>query len=101
MKKDLTLDIAIARTARNCLLRNDISAEKLAEKLGISKSSFESKIDVTNFHDHLSPRQLDKLQDITGDNTINKIIKAHRESTREEIIKLMREQMRIGDLTMH
>ena len=101
MKKDLTLDIAIARTARNFLLRNDISAEKLAEKIGISKSSFESKIDVTNFHDHLTPSQLDKLQDITGDITINKIIKANRESkTREEITELMREQMRVSE-TLH
>ena len=74
MKKGIIIDIAIARTARNYLLKHELPASHLSDQLGMSEQDFILKLDITNPHFTFTPRELSKLQKITNDRTIIKAI---------------------------
>ena len=80
MKKGILIDIAIARTARNYLLKYELPASHLAEKLGIDEQDFHLKLDITNPYFSFTPRELSKLQKITNDKSIIKAIALNNRS---------------------
>ena len=89
MEKGLLIDIAIARMARHFMYIKKMAASELAQLLGVSKTDFDSKIGLLNDH-HFSAHQLNKLERITGDYTVKKIVATNKQ---DALLRIMRDQL--------
>jgi len=70
-----SLDIAIKLTIERYQENTGISTQELAKKVGIkSKQVFINKACLTNFKNKFTSDQLMKIQVVTGDNTISRVM---------------------------
>ncbi len=107
MQKNFVINVAIARTVHNFQRRKGISSEDFARRLGISrKDIFEKKVSVTDHNYRFTLRQMEKIQAITDDYTVNKLLEIidadqgqQSNGDYEEITKLLYAQMREANKT--
>jgi hypothetical protein len=102
VQKNFVVNVAIARTVHNFQRRTGISSDDLARKIGIRrKDIFEKRVSVTDHNHHFTLRQLEKIQAITCDYTVNRLLDVldkqkgkQPDPYCEEITKLLSAQMR-------